>query len=293
MIGRLLSRILGAQAGWATPLGNFLVRLLRAIFRPIKPVKDFLNGSWLGHSLHAALTDLPIGVLTLAILFDLLNLRQAADIALVVGLLGMAAAVVAGLADYSDTDDYPRTVATVHGVVMVAAVVILLASLVLRLDSDPAADRSVAIVLLIVGYGVLTAGAWVGGEVVYALGNMVNRHAWRFYGPARWMKLDATDIPEGVPTNSKAGAQTLIVVRQGETVYALHETCAHAGGPLSEGRIVDGCIECPWHFSRYQLDTGRRRGGPSTFDQPNYEVRPADGGGWEVRRIGAGTGQNT
>ena len=291
MIGRFLTRLLAAQDRWATPLGNFNVRLLRALFRPIRPLKDFLNGKWLGHSIHAAMTDLPIGALSLTILFDVLNLRTAADISLIVGILAMVGAAVAGLADYSDTDDDARAAATVHATLMSSALVMYLISLVLRLG-DPSADRAVAIALSFVAYLILNAGAWVGGEVVYALGNMVNRHAWRFYGEPKWQKLDLTEIPEGVPTAAKAGTQSVVVVRQGAQVYALHATCAHAGGPLAEGRYVDGCVECPWHYSRYDVKTGRRKQGPTTFDQPRYEVRAADGGGWELRRDGGTRGQN-
>ena len=291
MIGRLLARLLAAQAGWAKPLGDFNVRVLRAIFRPIRPIKDLLTGKWLGHSVHAALTDIPIGVLTLAILFDLLNLHQAADIGLAVGVLAMLGAAVSGSADYSDTDDDARTVATVHAVVMVVALLLFAASLGLRL-ADPAGDRTLAIALSLVGYVVMLAGAWVGGEAVFTLGNMVNRHAWRFYGAPKWQKLDLTEIPEGQPTAAKAGTQSVVVVRQGTDVFALHSICAHAGGPLAEGRLVDGCIECPWHFTRFDIATGRRKQGPSTFDQPRYEVRAADGGGWELRRVGGTNGQN-
>lgn len=290
MIGRLLSRILYANSGWAKPLGDLNVRILRAVFRPIRPIKDFLNGTWLGHSVHAALTDVPIGAFTLVILFDLLNQRTAADISLVIGVLVMVAAAVAGLADYSDTDDEPRMVATVHATLMTVALVVYVASIMLRLTDTP--DRTVAIVLSFVGYGIVTAGAFVGGELVYALGNMVNRHAWRFYGAPKWTKLDLTEIPEGIPTAAKAGAQQLVVVRQGETVYALHAQCAHAGGSLPEGKIVDGCIECPLHFSRYRLTDGKRTQGPTTYDQPRYDVRAADGGGWEILRVTGTRGQN-
>ena len=291
MIGRLLQRLVYANAGWAGPLGGFNVRILRAILRPIRPVKDFLHGKWLGHSIHAALTDLPIGALSLTILFDLLNLRQAADIALGFGILMMVAAAVAGLVDYSETDDDPRMVATVHATVMTTALVLYVISLVMRLG-NPDGDRTVAIALSFAGYGGMTLGAWIGGEVVYALGNMVNRHAWRFFGQPKWTKLDVAEIAEGMPTAAKAGAQSLVVVRQGSTVYALHAQCAHAGGPLAEGRIVDGCVECPWHQSRFRLEDGKRTRGPTTFDQPRYEVRAAEGGGWEVLRVTGTTGQN-
>jgi nitrite reductase/ring-hydroxylating ferredoxin subunit/uncharacterized membrane protein len=291
MIGRFLSRLIYAQAGWARPLGNFNVRVLRAILRPIRPIKDFLNGKWLGHSVHVALSDLPIGILTLTIIFDILDLRAAADIALVVGVLAIVAAAGAGLADYSDTDDEPRMMATVHATLMTTALVLYVVSLWLRLG-DAGAERSVPIALSIVAYLIMTAGAFVGGEIVYALGNMVNRHAWRFFGEPKWQKLDLVDIPEGVPTAAKAGTQSVVVVREGAQVYALHATCAHAGGPLAEGRVVDGCVECPWHYSRFELATGRRKQGPTTFDQPRYEVRGAEGGGYELRRVGGTTGQN-
>jgi nitrite reductase/ring-hydroxylating ferredoxin subunit/uncharacterized membrane protein len=291
MIGRWLVRILEANEGWAKPLGDFVQKLLAAILRPLWPIKDLLNGKWLGHSLHAALTDAPIGLLLAGLVFDFLDMRAAADIAIGLGLVSMLVAAFAGLADYTDTDDRARWVATVHATLMSFAIVVLLVSVVMRLGA-PTGDRSIAIALAVIGFAIVSAGAWVGGEVVYALGNMVNRHAWRFGTSARWTKLDVEEIPEGTPTKAKAGPQTLVLVRRGETIHALHDQCAHAGGPLSAGTIVDDCIECPWHFSRYELSTGRRKRGPTTFDQPAYEVRAADGGGWEVRRIGSGTGQN-
>jgi len=284
MIGRLLSRILNAQRGWAKPLGDFNVRWEGALLRPIRPLKDFLNGKWLGHSLHTAITDVPIGALTVALLFDFLNMRAAADIALGLGILAMLGAALAGVADYVDTDDDARVAATVHSTLMVIALFVFVISLVVRL-ANADGDRTLAIALSVVGYLILALGAWVGGEVVLGLGNMVNRHAWRFGTRSNWVKLDLTEIPENTPTPGRAGAQNLVVVRQGERVYALHAQCAHANGPLAEGRIVDGCIECPWHNSRYDLATGHRKQGPSTFDQPVYDVRPAQGGGWEVRRV--------
>jgi nitrite reductase/ring-hydroxylating ferredoxin subunit/uncharacterized membrane protein len=283
VIARFLTRIVYAQAGWARPFGDFNKRWIGAIFRPIRPIQDFLNGKWLGHSLHAVLTDVPIGVLTLVIVFDALDLRSAADITLAFGILAMLGAAAAGTADYSDTDDDALMLATVHATLMVTALLIYVVSFVLRLGNP--VDRTVVIVLSLIGYVIVASSAWIGGEVAYGLGNMVNRHAWRFGNKSSWAKLDVTDIPENTPTAAKAGAQSLVVVRQGTTVYALHSVCAHAGGPLAEGKIVDGCIECPWHASRFELSTGYRKQGPTTWDQPRYEVRAADGGGWEARRV--------
>jgi nitrite reductase/ring-hydroxylating ferredoxin subunit len=137
-----------------------------------------------------------------------------------------------------------------------------------------------------VGYLIVAAAAYIGGDVVYALGNMVDHHAFRSRG-SKWAALDApAEIPEGVLTKATSGGQTLVLVRRGDTIHAMHETCAHAGGPLAKGTLVDGCVECPWHGSRFDLATGHLRRGPAVYDQPRYEVRRAEGGaGWEARRV--------
>jgi nitrite reductase/ring-hydroxylating ferredoxin subunit/uncharacterized membrane protein len=284
---RFLARLVTAQDGWARPLGDFNHRWLNALFRPIRPLKDFLNGTWIGHPLHAAATDIPIGALLLTVVLDILGQTAAADVALVVTILFMLAAAATGAADYTDTDGAARVRATVHSTLMVVALLLLLISLALRATGGT--DRTIAVALSFIGFLIVTAGAFVGGDVVYLFGNMVSRHAFRGSG-TKWVKLDTgavTDlatIPEATPTKMKAGINDLVLVRVGDNLHALHAVCAHAGGPLAEGTVVDGCIECPWHASRFRLTDGRLRQGPALYDQPAYEIRAAEGGGYEVRR---------
>jgi len=283
MLGRWVTRIVDAQARWATPFGDFNHRWLTALFGPIRPVKDFLNGTWLGHPVHAALTDLPVGVMTVAIVLDIIGQRVAADVAVFIGVLSIVATAVSGLADYTDVDGKARSRATVHATVMTTALAVFAISLLIRAGNP--ADRVVPIALLVVGYLILTVGAEIGGDLVYLVGTNVNRHAWRGAG-TKWTALDLgglSDIPEGGPTKVKAGINTLILVRTGKTILALHEQCAHAGGPLSEGTLVDGCIQCPWHGSRFRLSDGHVARGPAMYDQPAYEIRRSDAG-FEVRR---------
>ena len=101
---RWLARLIAAQGRWVRPFGEFNHRWVRALFRPMPVVRDFLNGRWLGHPLHALLTDAPIGILFLVVLFDLAGQPEATATRaiLLVGVLTMIAAAVAGLADYSD-----------------------------------------------------------------------------------------------------------------------------------------------------------------------------------------------
>jgi nitrite reductase/ring-hydroxylating ferredoxin subunit/uncharacterized membrane protein len=286
-MARLLARLVAMNDGWARPFGEFNHRWTAALFRSIRPIRDLLNGRWLGHPLHSATTDIPIGMLLGVVILDLLGQPTAADIVLVGTIIFMLLSALAGLADYSETTGTALTRATLHASLMTVSLVILIVSALMRTGAP--VDRTVPIALGIVGFLLVTAGAFVGGDVVYQLGNMVSRHAFR--GPGtKWVRLDTGDVadlkqlPEGTPTKMRAGINDLMVVRIGDTIHALHGVCAHAGGPLDEGRIVDGCIECPWHFSRFRLTDGLAKRGPTVYDQPSYELRAAEGGGYEVRR---------
>jgi nitrite reductase/ring-hydroxylating ferredoxin subunit/uncharacterized membrane protein len=284
MLGRYVTRAVDAQSRWSRPLGDFNHRWLAALFHPIRPVQNFLNGSWLGHPVHAVVTDVPIGAMTVSIIADVIGQPVVADVSLLLGVLAMVASAVTGAADYTEVDGTARNRATVHSVIMVVALVLYVISLAIRSGSP--ADRLAPILISLVAYLLLSLGAAIGGDLVYLIGTHVNRHAWRGAG-AKWLKLelgDLADIPEGGPTKLKAGINELAVVREGDRILAVHAQCAHAGGPLAEGTLVGGVIECPWHGSRYRMADGHNVRGPAMYDQPAYDVRRAEGGGWEVRR---------
>lgn len=279
--------LMARQDGWARPFGEFNHRWLSAVFRPIRPVKDFLNGTWLGHPIHPAVTDVPIGALIVALVLDLVGQADAALVALVVGLLTFVAALVTGLADYADADGSARARATTHGTIMLVAGLVTAFSMIGRMAGS--VDPTVTTGLLVIGLILVLAGAFVGGDLVFVFGNMVSRHAFRGAG-TKWIALDTggvsdlTDLPESTPTKMRAGINDLVVVRIGDAVHALHAVCAHAGGPLDKGTVTpDGCLECPWHASRFRLEDGTLRQGPAVYDQPAYEVRSTDTG-YEVRR---------
>lgn len=284
MLGRYVTRAVDAQARWSKPLGDFNHRWLSALFHPIRPIQNFLNGSWLGHPVHAVVTDVPIGALTVSIVADLISQPVVADVAMLIGVLAMIASAVTGFADYTEVDGTARARATVHSLIMVVALVVYTISLVVRSGNPP--DRLIPIVLAVVGYLLVSLGAMIGGDLVYLVGTHVNRHAWRG-GGAKWIKLDLgdlPDIPEGGPTKLRAGINELAVVRDGDRILAVHAQCAHAGGPLAEGSLVGDAIECPWHGSRFRLADGHIVRGPAMYDQPAYDVRRAESGGWEVQR---------
>ncbi|HSL76999.1 MAG TPA: Rieske (2Fe-2S) protein [Candidatus Limnocylindrales bacterium] len=287
-MARLLARLTAINDRWARPFGEFNHRWTSALFRAMTPIRDLLQGRWLGHPLHAASTDIPIGMLLGSVVLDLIGQPTAADVTLVLTILFMVASAASGLADYSETQGSALTRATLHATLMTVALIILIVSALMR--SGAPTDRTLPIALSIIALVIVTAGAFVGGDVAYVLGNMVSRHAFRGAG-TKWVRLDTgqvTDLvllPEATPTKMRAGINDLVVVRIGDRIHAMHSVCAHAGGPLHEGRIVDGCIECPWHYSRFRITDGLAKRGPTVYDQPAYEVRTAESGGYEVRRL--------
>ena len=97
--------------------------------------------------------------------------------------------------------------------------------------------------------------------------------------------LDVSEVPEGTLVRAMLGSEPLVLLREGDRIHALHATCSHAGGPLDRGTLVDGCVQCPWHGSRFRLADGHVQRGPAVYDQPRYEVRAAEGGGFEARRL--------
>lgn len=70
--------------------------------------------------------------------------------------------------------------------------------------------------------------------------------------------------------------ERIAVFRQGREVYAISNVCRHQGGPLGEGRIVDGCVTCPWHGFQYRLEDGRA---PEPFTErlATYPTRIREG----------------
>jgi len=82
----------------------------------------------------------------------------------------------------------------------------------------------------------------------------------------------------------------IAVVRIGDDVYAIGDTCSHAEVSLSEGWVEpDDCaIECVAHGAMFDLETGEPLSLPATRAVPTYEVSVADG--MVVLKLGAGSG---
>ena len=75
------------------------------------------------------------------------------------------------------------------------------------------------------------------------------------------------------------GRHRIAVVRIGDDVYAIGDTCSHANVSLSEGEIneAERSIECWKHGSEFSVETGAALTLPATRPVPTYDVRVEDG----------------
>ena len=279
LLTRLVDALVAAQAVWADPFGRLVQAIFRTILKPFPALKDFLHGTWLGHPLHPLLTDVPVGAFTVAVLLDLLGMRDAAAPVIAFGILAMLATMVAGYVDYIDidVDGPPRRYGSVHQTLMLLSLIAYFVSAGMRYGQF-GGPGTIEVPLSVVGYVLLALGAYLGGDIVFRSGMQVDRHAWRD-SDEKWRALDVTEVPEGKPTKARAGGQSLVLVRRGDRFFALHDTCAHQGCSLSEGKLVDDGrrIECGCHGSRFELSDGSLNRGPAVYPQPAYEVRQREG----------------
>jgi len=80
------------------------------------------------------------------------------------------------------------------------------------------------------------------------------------------------DVPEGRARIVTLSGDRVAVFRHEGRVAALSNACQHQNGPLGEGRIVDGCVTCPWHGYQYRLEDGASPP-PFTERVPTFRTR--------------------
>lgn len=266
---------------WLKPAEESLQKLIHRAFRVRggRQVKNFLHGTWVGHPLHVILTDVPIGAWTAAIVFDAFDsmgarrYRVAADAAVTLGIAGAVGAAAAGLTDWQDIDPPARRVGLMHGLLNVASLALFGSSLLARRKGERTNGRGLAVL----GYAVSAAAAHLGGNLVYEQRIGVDHTASEKLPDEFTPVLPESGLEDGKPVRAEHNGTPILLVRPQSKIYALAETCSHLGGPLSEGRLEDDVIQCPWHGSRFSIRDGHVIDGPAVHPQPCLEARIRNG----------------
>ncbi len=272
---------LGYKVSHGLPWLDTIAETMEQAFEPVlgqeapRAPRDFLYGTWLGHSLHAAVITVPVGSWSAMMVFDVMGEERAADLSLGLGLVGAVSAAVTGAAQWQDAtnDEAPRRLGALHALLNVAATSLMAGSWLLRRQGR----RGSGVSLSTLGLGVNLASAWLGGELAYELGIGVNHAAFE-KPPSKWTDVAAVrGLVDGKPRRVEVDGTPVLLLRQGNRVRAIGATCPHLGGPLDEGAIAGNTVTCPWHGSVFNLEDGALIHGPAMTPVAAYEVRVKDG----------------
>jgi len=258
-------------------------KAVNTVLRP-GAVKDVLHGVWLGHPLHPALAQVPLGAWMSAGLLDALpGNRKEADILIATGIAAAVPTALAGAADWSEGEIGQQRVGAVHAVLNSAALVLYAGSLVARARGSRARGRGLAYAAL----GLASSSAGIGGHLAYhqaagashaATAARTLSHDWIDLGP-----LD--DLPDGRPvlrvSDDSDRPASLCVIRRGDQAHVLVDSCSHLGGPLHQGKLTDvggkQCLVCPWHGGTFVLADGHAVRGPAVASATVLQTRVAGG----------------
>ncbi|WP_431728273.1 Rieske 2Fe-2S domain-containing protein [Verrucosispora sp. TAA-831] len=266
----------------ASGLDRFGDRLQRAVQGTLRGqrVRDLLHGVWLGHPLHPAMVQVPVGSWVSAAILDLMpGQRRAATTLTTIGTVSALPAAVAGLNDWAALSRDQRRVGLVHAASNTVALVLYSGSVAARFAGRHQLGRTLGWL----GLGAAGAGAYLGGHLAYKQGAQVNVSVSDLHLiSGGWHSVaEMASLPQRQLVTRKVDDVSVILYRHGDDVTVMLERCPHQSGPLGEGEVteIDGhaCVVCPWHGSTFRLNGGEVVHGPSSNDQQTLPTRVVQG----------------
>jgi nitrite reductase/ring-hydroxylating ferredoxin subunit/DMSO/TMAO reductase YedYZ heme-binding membrane subunit len=160
----------------------------------------------------------------------------------------------------------PRVWKGLHMALYVAYALVVMHVALGSLQDDE--QRPFVPLMLIGGAGTVVLLHLIAGwrERLIDKGSALSDASWITVGPPLSISDKAAKIVVA------PGGERIAVFRDGEQIGALTNLCAHQLGPLGEGRIIDGCVTCPWHGYQYRLSDGCAPA-PFTEKLVTYRVR--------------------
>lgn len=251
------------------------------------------------HPIHPMLVAFPIAFLYGSLGFDLAGrladwpggYATGAYLSLAAIASGLVAAIP-GLVEYLSVvppNSSARARATQHMLINGGALAAFAAGWLFR-DRVNLLPGTGTLLLEAAGAGLVTWGGWLGGTLVYRNQIGVDH---RYAGAGKW-KEQAVDLDAGGPVPvAKAdelevdqmmllvsGGRRVVLARTREGHAAFDDRCSHKGGPLSDGAMICGTVQCPWHGSQFDVHDGSVKAGPAKEAIACHRVEVSDG---EVR----------
>ena len=141
--------------------------------------------------------------------------------------------------------------------------------------------RTTPLILQGLGSAVMSFAAYLGGTLVFR--NQIgvdHRYAqagrWqeetRDHAESRALTASAAPLDVNQMKLVHAGAARLVVARTETGYAAFQDRCTHKGGPLSDGVLICGTVQCPWHGSQFDVITGEVKCGPAEEKIATYPI---------------------
>jgi nitrite reductase/ring-hydroxylating ferredoxin subunit len=86
-------------------------------------------------------------------------------------------------------------------------------------------------------------------------------------------------IPEKCATVVSVNGERIAIFKYDGKISAISNVCRHQNGPLGEGKIIDGCVTCPWHGYQYFPENGASPP-PFTERVSTFQTRVVGGRVW-------------
>ena len=162
------------------------------------------------------------------------------------------------------------------------------ARVVLRLQNLSALPTG-TLLLEAAGVGLVTWGGWLGGTLVYRNQIGVDH---RYANAGKWIEepiaptsteIDVAAADELDVDQMKllrVGSKRIVLARVERGYVAFDDRCTHKGGSLADGALVCGTVQCPWHGSQFDVDSGAVKQGPATEKIETYPVEEREGRIW-------------
>jgi len=250
-----------------------------------------------GHPIHPMLIVYPFAFLTGAFGFSAAaaasgnrHLRDVADHLVPTGIAAGLLAAVPGLVDYLNSvppHSSGKTRAAKHALLNVSGLGLFAASWLLRRRRDRVAAP---LVFQGLGTAAMSIAGYLGGTLVYRNQIGVDH---RYAGAGKWTETSRqiaephalTSAAGGLTLNQirlvHAGNERIAVARTDQGYAAFQDRCTHKGGPLSDGALICGIVQCPWHGSQFDVHSGQVKCGPAEEPIKTYDI----GGPHEVRKV--------
>ena len=200
------------------------------------------------------------------------------------GIVAGLVAAVPGIIDYltvvppqSSAKERART----HALLNTTGLGLFTASWLLRRNGR---RRAASLLLQGLGSSVMSIAGFMGGTLAYRNQIGVDH---RYADAGRWQEetrentdsraLTSAAAPLGIDQMKlvRAGERRIAVARTETGYAAFQDRCTHRGGPLSDGALICGTVQCPWHGSQFDVHTGEVKRGPAKEKIATYPIEDA------------------